>query len=396
MKTFIKNILLCTVVFAAATYIFSSCSDDDDNGSVPVVRYVRAIDAAKSDSIVTKAYLGSVIAIIGDNLSGVKEVWFNDQVAKLNPVYVTKHSILVSIPNEIPAEVTGKIRLVTHSGVESFFDFGVDVPTPVLNSMKCEYVADGDIAVIYGDFFLEPKVFFNGNMSAEIISFTKTQIQVKVPEGSKAGPITVESIYGSTRSQFSFRDNNVQTPTTHIFIDFENTGWNTWGLSAFANVGGPTGQYMAFEGSVGSWAWPANPLQMYFNNPVRESILSKEDDLSSMALRFEAYSHEWHDTPLLLWFSNKQDTHSVDGDEPQAHWKPYLVNGVKSNYTTDGWITVTIPLSDFKYDKEETVENRAITSYEELVDLHAMFFGAADATSNVKLWIDNIRIVKYK
>ncbi|MFV0536386.1 MAG: glycan-binding surface protein [Dysgonomonas sp.] len=394
MKTFIKNILLATV-FIASVGVFSSCSDDDDNNSVPVVRYVRAINAAASDSIITKAYLGAAIAIIGDNLSSVKEVWFNDQQAKLNPVYVTNNSILVSIPNDIPGEVTSKIRLVTRAGAESFFDFGVDVPTPVLNSLKCEYVADGDIAVINGDFFLEPKVYFNGNMLAEIVSFTKTQIQVKVPAGSKAGPITVESLYGSTRSKFSFRDNNVQTPTTHVFIDFEETSWNSWGLSAFANGGGPTGAYMVMEGSLGSWAWPANPLQLYYNNPTDEPIVS-EGEISEMALRFEAYSQEWHDTPFLIWFSNKADTHNVDGNEAQAHWKPYLKNGVKSNYVTDGWVTITIPLTDFKYSKDESEEGRSITSLNELVDLHAMFFGAADATSNVKLWIDNVRIVKYK
>lgn len=396
MKTFIKNILLLTAVFIVSVGVFSSCSDDDDNNaSAAVVRYVRAINAAASDSIITKAYLGAAIAIIGDNLSNVKEVWFNDQQAKLNPVYVTNHSILVSIPNDIPNEVTSKIRLVTSGGAETLFDFGVDVPTPVLNSLKCEYVADGGIAVINGDFFLEPKVYFNGNMLAEIVSFTKTQIQVKVPAGSKAGPITVESLYGSTRSKFSFRDNNVQTPTTHIFIDFEETSWNTWGLSAFANVGGPTGTYMAMEGSLGSWAWPANPLQLYFNNPTRKPIVS-EGEISEMALRFEAYSQEWHDTPLLIWFSNQVDTHNVDGNDAQAHWKPYLKNGVKSNYVTDGWVTITIPLTDFKYSKDESEEGRSITSLNELVDLHAMFFGAADATTSVKLWIDNMRIVKYK
>ncbi|GAB6009473.1 glycan-binding surface protein [Dysgonomonas reticulitermitis] len=394
MKTYIKNILLLTVVFIASVGVFSSCSDDNDNGSA-VVRYVRSTDATASDSIITKAFLGATIAIIGDNLDGVKEVWFNDQKAKLNPVYVTNHSILVSIPNDIPGEVTGKIRLVTGAGSETLFDFGVDVPTPVLTSLKCEYVADGDIAVINGDFFLEPKVYFNGNMLAEIVSFTKTQIQVKVPAGSKAGPITVESLYGSTRSKFSFRDNNVQTPTTHIFIDFEDTSWNTWGFSAFANGGGPTGTYMVMEGSLGSWAWPANPLQFYYNSPTRQPIAS-EGEISEMALRFEVYSHEWHDTPLLIWFSNQADTHNVDGNDAQAHWKPYLKNGVKSNYVTDGWVTVTIPLTDFKYSKDESEEGRSITSLNELVDLHAMFFGAADATTNVKLWIDNMRIVKYK
>ncbi len=395
MKTYIKNISLLAVMLTFIAGIFTACDNDDDNGATPIIRYVRTTSAAQSDSIITSAYLGNTIALIGDNFSNVREVWFNDQQARVNPVFVTNNAILVTIPNDIPTEVTNKIRLVTRAGIESLFDFAVDVPTPVLNSLKCEYVADGDIAVINGDFFLEPKVFFNGNMAAEIVNFNKTQIQVKVPNGSKAGPITVESIYGSTRSKFSFRDNNVQTPTTVIFVDFEETSWNTWGLSAFASEGGPTGKYMTLEGSTGSWAWPANPLQFYFNNPTRKPIVS-EGDIENLALRFEANVHEWHDTPLLLWFSKNKDTHDVDGADPQAHWKPYLNSGVKSNFVTDGWITVTIPLTDFKYNKDESDDKRAISSLNELVDLHAMFFGAADGASNVKLWIDNMRIVKYK
>lgn len=382
------------IVFTASFFV--ACSDDDDNGSMPVIRYVRAIDTASSDSIITKAYLGAAVAIIGDNLSSVKEIWFNDQQAKINPVYITNNAILVSIPTSIPTEVTNQIRLVTGGGQESLFSFGVDVPTPILNRLKCEYVADGDIAVIYGDYFLEPKVFFNGNMEAEIVSSTKTEIQVIVPDGAKAGPVTVESLYGSTRSAFSFRDNNVQTPTTHIFLDFEETAsWNSWGLSAFGSQGGPTGNYLIFEGTVGSWAWPANPMQLYYNNPTRTPIVS-EGAIEDMALRFEAYSHAWPDCPLLFWFDNKADTHDVDGDAPQAHWKPYLVSGAKSDYVTDGWITVTIPLSDFRYNKDESDENKSITSLSQLVDLHAMFFGDADGTYDVKLWLDNIRIVKYK
>lgn len=395
----IRNIFLISLAIVSSFCLFTSCSDDDDNdknGSAPVVRYVRVTDAASSDSIVTSAYLGATIAVIGDHLANVKEIWFNDQVAKLNPVYVTENAIVVNIPNNIPEEKTDKMRLITKNGIETIFDFAVDVPAPILNSLRCEYVADGEIAIINGDFFLEPKVFFDGNMPAEIKEFTKTQIQVVVPEGSKAGPITVQSLYGTTRSLFVFRDNNIQTPTTHVFLDFEETAsWNTWSLSAFGSGGGPTGQFLIFEGATGSWAWPANPLQLYYNNPSRKPIAS-EGDIATMALRFEVNSEEWQDTPLLIWFSDQKDVHDVDKDAAQAHWRPYLTNGVKSNYVTNGWVTVTIPLSDFKYNKDESEQGRSITSLSQLVDLHAMFFGAADGESSLKVMIDNMRIVKYK
>lgn len=393
MKTFIKNILLLTAVFIVSVGVFSSCSDDDDNGSTPVIRYVRSTDAAASDSIITKAYLGAAIAIIGDNLSNVKEIWFNDQKAKINPVYITNNSILVSIPNDIPSEVTDKIRLVTSSGAETLFDFGVDVPTPVLTSLKCEYVADGDIAVIYGDFFLEPKVFFNGNMQAEIVSFTKTQILVKVPEGSKAGPITVESLYGSTRSKFSFRDNNVQTPTTIFITDFDGTNPNA--NNTFGTTNGVSGKYILFEKEKNApWAW--NEAYM-FSYPITEA--QPAGDIADLALRFEAYSHTWTDVWMVFMLSTDTNFPGVDGEIPQAHWKPFLKSGVNLDYVTDGWVTITIPLTDFKYNKEESVENRFITSVNEVKNLHGFLFGGADKANvekPIKLWMDNFRLVKYK
>ena len=44
-------------------------------------------------------------------------------------------------------------------------DFGVDVPSPLLSSMKCEYVADGGVAVIVEISFrwlvsTNPKLFY--------------------------------------------------------------------------------------------------------------------------------------------------------------------------------------------------------------------------------------------
>lgn len=396
MKTFRKNILLLTVVMTAFASFFTACSDDDSSDKrAAEVRYVRVTDAAKSDSIVTSAYLGATVAIIGDNLSGVREIWFNDQQAKINPVYITNNAILLSIPNEIPVDVTNKIRLITRGGVESTFDFNVLVPAPILNALRSEYVADGDEAVIEGDYFIEPKVFFNGNQEAEILSFTKTEIKVIVPQGSKAGPVTVESIYGTTRSTFSFRDNNALNPTTVFITDFEDTSWNTWSLGTYATGESSTGQYLIFEGKTTSWVWPINPMQFYFNNPTRKPIVT-EGDIKELALRFEANSVEWHDTPLLFWFSSDADTHNVDGEDPQAHWKPYLKSGVKSNYVTNGWVTITIPLTDFKYNKDESNEKRSITSLNQLVDLHAMFFGPADGEYPIKLMFDNFRIVKYK
>lgn len=375
---------------------FTACEEDEDGGSgggTPVVRYVRPCDVNISDSLLTGGYLGAQIAIMGENLSGVNKIYFNDQKAKLNPNFVTDNTIIVNIPSGIPAEKQDLIKLYTNND-SCYYTFETLVPAPIAKSMTCEYVNEGDIAYIQGLYFIHEDanpltIEFDGGAKGEIVSYDINNIAVKIPAGARSGPVKITSPYGTGKSDFEFRDKR------NIIIDNEETSWNNWGLSSFADIGGPSGRYMVLEGSLGSWSWPANELQVYYNNPDRGPIVS-EGEIEDLALRFEAYSHEWHDVPLLMWFSDQVDVHDVDGSQAQAHWKPYLNDGAKSNYVTDGWITVTIPLTDFKYSKDESEDKRAITKRSDLVDFHAMFFGPADGSSNVKLWIDNLRIVKYK
>lgn len=87
MKKYILNIAIVLLALVS----FNSCSDDDDKGGsgggTPVVRYIRPCDATISDSLLTSGYLGTQIAIIGENLSKVNKVYFNDQKAKLKPEF---------------------------------------------------------------------------------------------------------------------------------------------------------------------------------------------------------------------------------------------------------------------------------------------------------------------
>ena len=98
MKKYCYHILLSVLAFAA----LASCSEDDGlsgskNGGAPVVKYIRPCDAAASDSLLVRAYLGSRIAIIGENLGGVNKIYFNDQKAALNPNFVTDNAIIVCV-----------------------------------------------------------------------------------------------------------------------------------------------------------------------------------------------------------------------------------------------------------------------------------------------------------
>jgi hypothetical protein len=394
MKKILMSLcFLCTVLAG-----FVSCEDDDSGSAQPVIKYIRPTEAAKSDSLLVRAPMGTTIAIIGEGLADVTSAVFNDQKAKLNPVYITDYSIIVTIPGTLPEVVTNTLTLTTSGGKTCTHDFIVGIPVPKITSMSCEWAPEGSTAILYGSYFFpdfngELHVNFPGNLDATVIAFNDVSATVVVPAGasSYSGRITVTNDYGTGRTPFIYRDDS------DIFIDAENpSAWNNWNLSAFATDGGVEGAYINFEGSTGSWAWPANAIQLYYNNPNDEPLVT-EGDVANYSLKFECYSHEWHDTPLLIWFANDPDTHNVDGTDAQYHWKPYIQGGIVSNFTTNGWITVELPLSEFKYSKDESENSRKIADLNELVDLHMMWFGAVDAATTefgLKVWIDNIRLVK--
>ena len=80
----------------------------------------------------------STVCVVGENLRSVTELFFNDQPAVLNTSYMTDHTLIVTVPNEIPDLVTDKIYFVTQSKDTVAYDFHVIIPAPdVIASDLC-------------------------------------------------------------------------------------------------------------------------------------------------------------------------------------------------------------------------------------------------------------------
>src|SRR3990170_366885 len=204
MKLMYKYLLLLSVAVASAG-IFSSC-DDDDQGQ-PTIRYIRVTDPTSSDSLLVAAGQGQMIAIIGQNLGGVRELLVNDQKADLTPTLITNTSIIFRIPDVLPKVVTNKIILTFSDGKVLEHPFRLAVSEPEIMAMVSEFVSDGDVATIKGDFFYEPlTVTFTGGAQGEIVNVEDDVIYVIVPTGAQPGPITVTTNFGATTSILHFRD----------------------------------------------------------------------------------------------------------------------------------------------------------------------------------------------
>lgn len=393
MKKYINSILAAVCVLVA-TFV-TSCNTTDaekDEGKTPYIEYVRVCEPTQSDSLLVAAPMGQKIALIGNNLGDVDQIWFNDQKALLNPTLITSNAIIVEIPNVIPTDVNNKMTLITSKGITYAYDFSVIVPNPVIKSISCEYAKAGDKLTIYGDYFLEPHVYFPGNIEAEIVDFAKTYITFKVPENAVEGYLTVKSMYGSTRTTFRYLD------TTGLIMNFDDGYANPWGKGVVGSQDGISGSYLWMKAtSLGGWSWQdalmygywASAATAHGNKPIATG------DITKLALKFEANIITWSDVPMLIWFAkyNPDGGISPDDSYAQAHWKPWFKNGEKVEACTNGWVTITIPLTDFKYNKEESANNLTVGDISQYTDLNIMMFGAADGPSDVDIRMDNFRIV---
>lgn len=355
---------------------FSSCKSDSDSGGEPRIRYVRTTDPAASDSLLVGAGQGNLIAIVGENLKNVKEIWFNDKQALLIPTYITNTSVLVSVPSEIPSEISNKLKMVFSNGGILEHDFKLEISEPVVNSMLSEYVLAGGTAVITGNYFYEPlTVTFTGGAQGEIVKLEDDRIEVLVPQGAQPGQITVKTNFGETKSNFWFRDNR------NIFISSDPyTGW--WRESLVVTAPGPedpeaiNGNYFRVKQTIASWGWfelaggPANAMGDISKNIPDEAILKPEN----YNLKFEVNTR-----------------------------KPYNSNGIKINVgllaengdgyawnppidTQGKWQTITIPFETVvkSYGIPLTISKDGYWS-------RVVFSGAGELDADMSF--DNFRVV---
>lgn len=382
-----------TILFAFIIGIsMVSCEDKSDEGT-PEVKFIRVTDPAKSDSLLVGAYMGDMIVIVGENLSGIKEIWFNDQRASLMSTFITDQTIIVRVPNTVPSEVTNKIRMVFSDGSELLYDFTINVPPPQLTSIKCEYVPDGDTAVLYGDYFFNPEVIFPGDLKAKILNVTKTQIEVEVPQGATPGPIIVKTVFGKVTSSFVFRD------PRGILLDFDTklgAGWRP-GNRRSTDPDGVSGNYLALTGKLkANWDWVDDYLEMDYwgqaaGNPEGPLFTG---DPANLVFKFEVnVVNTWSGGFMQLIFSPwSNNGNSVNSDPTIARglWRPWEETG---SYKTDGWITVSIPLSEFKYDHTASNSNLKLQYPQNCGSLTIFVWGPVTAECDLLICIDNVRVV---
>ena len=427
----------------SAGFVLTGCKDQPDafelTGGRPTIHYIRSVDVAEADVLLTSAYMGNQICLVGENLRSIHEMIFNDQKAILNTSLITDNTLIVNVPNSIPEEVSHKIYMVTRDGETVDYDVSVLVPGPTISSMSCEYALPGTVATLTGDYFVDdPNVPFTLSIGdvpvTEIRSIEKNKVTFVVPEAPEA-KIEVSTIYGTATSSFQYKD------TRGMLFDFDgltglgNHGWHARdiltddtaisgnyvrlgdGATEMSEDGGWNDGQFSFEYWCGSWDTPQNVTS---GDGIALNNLVDFSDYANMSLKFEmmipsasAWSagamqicFEGYDLVTIsgnpiegydgtpaganAWVFNNDNDKGVWG---RALYRPWATSG--SYHTEDKWITVTIPLTDFNYTYDGDPSNSVPNKPADFASLTIFVLGGGiNGTACTPLIkIDNIRVV---
>ncbi|MCH5234411.1 MAG: hypothetical protein J1E16_03895 [Muribaculaceae bacterium] len=385
--------VLAATILMASSAAFVGCNDQPDKfemtAGVPTIKYIRLTDPEKSDSLLNQAFMETTICLVGENLTSIHKLWFNDQPAILNTSLITANTLIVDIPSKIPDEITNKIYMETRDGALCDYDFTVLVPSPVITSMQNEWVKPGDEAVIKGRYFVNDanypiSVTMPGNIKVpneNITDVTETELHFIVPAESDgtSGQVSVATMYGSAKSPFYFHD---QRGMLFDFdgispLSFDGGVWHPH--SAIEDENSLSGLYIQFgdgetvlddntwdeshffaEYWAGSWDDPEFPA---YGQGMKINDLIDFSNWENMSLKFEMQipsSNPWSAASMQIIFASAESIHIqaaswdfFNGDAslqaPRAMYRPWQSAAGNSFHTNGEWITVTIPLSSFTY-----------------------------------------------
>lgn len=356
------------IVFIVLALI--ACSEDDFEGAPITINtiYLQDVNSEVQDREVTFVRLGQLIRIEGSGLRGLKRVFINGFQTGFNPVYVSDNSMLIRVSPDTPTidapdDVRNTITFVNDS-YEATIDFEIRAAAPSINRISHTMPNPGELITVYGTGLIEvTKVIFPGGVEVtEGITFDEEEgefFTVTMPEGvaETGGSISIESANGNAASPayFNFKDG--------VILDFDGMGvigqfGNTITLdqleSAVIGEGNVSqGTYVPHRtADIASFTAGANRLSEVFTNGEESwraqltPFIPAETPLEEIGFQFDVYvPNPWESGYLQILLINNFNGGEWAGGT--YNYVPWIVDGEREPFETEGWTTVTVPFTDF-------------------------------------------------
>lgn len=422
---------------AFITLLLVACSDDDFEGDPITVDkvYLQDVDSDVQDREISFARLGQLLRLEGSGFTGMKRVFVNGFQTSLNPVYISDTSMLIRISGDTPTieadeAVRNTIRLV-NDNFETTIDFEIRDSAPTISRVSHTMPLPGEEITVHGTGLIEVnKVIFPGDVEVtQGITFDEEDgefFTVTMPEGvaETGGSILIESANGSAYSPayFNFKEG--------VVLNFDGMG----AIGEFGNtiiqdelesavigdVNSSQGVYVPHRPNrIDTFSAGANRLSEVFTNGAESwrsqltPFIPADTPLEEVGFQFDIYVPQaWEGTGFLqiLLINNFNGGEWSGGT---YNYVPWIEDGEVEPFMTEGWSTVTIPLTDFylyegdeEYTFEDVLTLRETATFKNFgfffnntdVNLSDVTRGSSEVTfpaseTSVDIYTDNWRIV---
>jgi len=355
--------------------MFPACKDDDNTGGPITITKVYLEDASSAvpDREVAFARLGQLLRVEGSGFTGLREVYINGYSTYFNPVLVSDNSMLVSVSRDTPTvdadpELRNTIQMLNDS-YNVTFDFEIRAEAPEISSISNTLPLAGESITVYGSGLVEVnKVVFPGDIEVTdgIVSDEDGEFfTVTVPDGvsDEGGSLFIECSNGGAYSPAYFNFKN------GIILDFDGMGsQGYWGSAASMIRPEDLASGSIGTGNVSQGTYVPHRPTRISSFPAAKTRNSEVwtagngvDDwrgqltpyipattpLDEVAFQFDIYvPEEWSGSGYLKVCL----VNGFNGGEWSGlcyNYVPWIVDEEVEPYKTEGWTTVTIPLTAF-------------------------------------------------
>lgn len=443
---------LLTVAFTACNKEDEYFESDAQNSAITINKiFLEDVESSVQDREVTFARLGQTIRVEGSGLYGVKKVYVNGYETYFNRALVTDNNMIFQLNSKTPVSeaeesVRNKIRFVK-DGAETTYPFTIRAASPSVSRVDNTLPQAGEKVTVYGANLHETlKATLPGGVEVtdittdpdgEWYSFT-------MPAGvTESGSITSEGANGTAVTPAFFNENGAYIldfdgKGTHGFWSWKETGSMTddehdvvMDPVAGSNRGkcaqlvpqrlldSADGGILSGKPRVAEW-WTGGNDDTADDWSRMYDIIPAETPVSEVALQFDVYCPEiWSGTGYVqISMINNYNISGIGTDDDGTNnlvgfWVPWIDGSETKPFSTEGWQTITIPLSQInKYatliaDDEmptfrNVVEDRNAGKYRNFGigfvnnDFTLNGVEVVSGLFNKKIYLDNWRIVPCK
>ncbi|GET25679.1 glycan-binding surface protein [Prolixibacter sp. NT017] len=343
---------------------------------VPLISRVRNNEASPNDTVVHVLYPGDEINIVGYSLQNATEILFQGIAADLSKVVYTDTSAIVQVPADLSGSQASLANTITYSTAVGSTNFSIKiVGPPVISYISLEVPHEGDLVHLYGYNFTSIQSFtFAGTEITDYeVSADESVLSFVSPALSQSGPVEIITQSGSFTTAYNVNDiafinsGGVGILANMEWGDYFGWGWGNGDVSLWSSDPNTTGwpsynteygvgysMYLVYKsgpleaGEDGYLeGWGGN--QILINDAGGQWVPTEnlDDSGDNWAMKFEM-------KVIKPWSGGTLCIRTANASNYIARYEPWKVSASKTiPVTTDGWQTVTIPLSSFRLDDGE-------------------------------------------